>query len=60
MIIQRTLLDIINSQPQALVKKITDQTDVEKLCVLKKQYAKTPDVIAIINARIENLNYLVV
>ena len=56
----QTLQEIIDNLPYMLRQQIMTETDVANLNSLKKQYAKKPNIIAVINARIQNLNYLVV
>ncbi|MDA0175875.1 hypothetical protein OOZ35_00350 [Mesoflavibacter profundi] len=55
----QSLHSIIQNLPEHLRTDILEATDVSYLTSLKQSYLKDPDVIAVIDARIENLTYLV-
>lgn len=55
----QSLHSIIQNLPEHLRTDILEATDVSYLTSLKQSYLKYPDVIAVIDARIENLTYLV-
>lgn len=58
--VDQTLQSKIEALPADLKQDILDTTDVGFLTSLKNSYLKQPDVLQVINARIENLTYLAV
>lgn len=54
----QTLQSVINSLPPKLRSDIIGETDVKTLNKLKLKHKTNSDIVAVIDARIENLNYL--
>ena len=54
----QSLHSIIQNLPEHLRTDILEATDVSYLTSLKQSYLKDPEVLAVIDARIENLTYL--
>lgn len=56
----QSLHSIIQNLPEHLRTDILEATDVSYLTSLKQSYLKDPEVLSVIDARIENLTYLAV
>lgn len=54
----QSIQELIENLPVKLKVLIMDETEVKNLHALKVKYKKSTNVIAVINARIENLTYL--
>ncbi|UOB16593.1 hypothetical protein [Abyssalbus ytuae] len=54
----RSLHDIIESLPNEFIEKIKSETDISVLTKMKKRL-RNKDKIAVVEARIQNLNHLV-
>lgn len=54
----QSIHNIIQNLPEHLRIDILEATDVSYLTSLKQSYLKDPEVLTVIDARIENLTYL--